>query len=70
MTLALYELSLQPDIQHKLRSEITQVLEKHNEQVTYDGIREMTYLDMVVSGECYTYLIYVPGLLQITSKLH
>jgi len=28
-----------------------QVLNKHNGQLTYDGIQEMAYLDMVVSGE-------------------
>ena len=29
-----------------------QVLNKHNGQLTYDGLQEMAYLDMVVSGEC------------------
>jgi hypothetical protein len=27
------------------------VLNKHNGQLTHDGIQEMAYLDMVVSGE-------------------
>jgi cytochrome P450 family 6 len=51
MQFLLYELALHPDIQHRLRTEITQVLARHNQEVTYDGIQEMTYLDMVVSGE-------------------
>jgi cytochrome P450 len=50
MILALYELALHPEIQNRLRAEIKQVLNKHNGQVTYDGIQEMAYLDMVVSG--------------------
>ena len=50
MSYALYELALHPDIQNRLRAEIMQVLNKHNGQVTYDGIKEMAYLDMVVSG--------------------
>jgi cytochrome P450 len=48
---ALYEIALHPDIQNRLRAEIVQVLNKHNGQLTYDGLQEMVYLDMVVSGE-------------------
>ena len=48
---ALYEIALHPDIQNRLRAEIMLVLNKHNGQLTYDGLQEMAYLDMVVSGE-------------------
>jgi len=51
MSYALYELALHPEIQNRLRAEIMQVLNRHNGQLTYDGIQEMAYLDMVVSGE-------------------
>jgi len=47
----LYELALHPEIQQRLRAEIMRVLNKHNGQLTYDGMQEMSYLDMVVSGE-------------------
>jgi cytochrome P450 len=50
MSFALYELALHPEIQESLRAEIMQVLNKHKGQLTYDGIQEMAYLDMVVSG--------------------
>jgi cytochrome P450 family 6 len=50
MSYALYELALHPEIQKRLRAEIMQVLNKHNGELTYDGIQEMAYLDMVVSG--------------------
>jgi cytochrome P450 family 6 len=50
MSFALYELALQPHIQRRLRTEIAQVLGKHNGELTYDGMQEMSYLDMVVSG--------------------
>jgi hypothetical protein len=42
---------LHPEIQHRLRAEIIRVLNKHNGELTYDGIQEMAYLDMVVTGE-------------------
>ena len=51
MCFALYELALHSDIQTRLRAEIMQNLNKHNGQLTYEGIQEMAYLDMVVSGE-------------------
>jgi len=51
LSYALYELALHPEIQNRLRAEIMQVLNKHNGEVTYDGLQEMPYLDMVVAGE-------------------
>jgi len=42
---------LHPEIQKRLRTETTQVLNKHNGELTYHGIQETAYLDMVVSGE-------------------
>jgi len=50
MSYALYELALHPEVQNRLRVEIMQVLNKNNGQLTYDGLQEMDYLDMVVSG--------------------
>jgi cytochrome P450 family 6 len=51
LSFALYELALHPEIQQSLRAEILQVLSKHDGQLTYDGIQDMSYLDRVVSGE-------------------
>ncbi|XP_021925282.1 cytochrome P450 6j1-like [Zootermopsis nevadensis] len=48
LSFALYELALHSEIQQRLRAEMTQVLDKHHGELTYDGIREMSYLDMVV----------------------
>ncbi|KAJ9594231.1 hypothetical protein L9F63_014391 [Diploptera punctata] len=47
-TFMMYELAKQPEIQKRLREEICQVLQKHNNQVTYEAIQEMKYLDMVL----------------------
>lgn len=49
MTFALYELSLQPAIQERMRTEIEQVMEKYNQEMTYEAILDMPYLEMVVS---------------------
>ncbi|XP_036333116.1 cytochrome P450 6a22-like [Rhagoletis pomonella] len=49
MGFALYELARQPEIQARLRREINEVLERHNNAFTYEAIHEMKYLDQVVS---------------------
>jgi cytochrome P450 family 6 len=49
LSYALYEIALHSEIQNRLRAEIMQAINKHNGQLTYDGIQEMDYLDMVVS---------------------
>ena len=51
LTFALYELALKPEMQQRVRDEILQVLSKHDGKLTYDGIKDMSYLDRVVSGE-------------------
>jgi cytochrome P450 len=45
MTLALYEIARHPDVQEKLRQEINGILDKHNDQLRYNGIVELTYMD-------------------------
>ena len=50
MSNALYELALHQDIQDKLRSEIKEVMKK-DEQLTYDNVKNMKYLDKVVKGK-------------------
>ncbi|XP_049825477.1 cytochrome P450 6a8-like [Aethina tumida] len=48
MTFALYELSTRPDIQQKIRDEIHEVLEKHDNKLTYEAVKDMTYLEQVI----------------------
>lgn len=50
MQMALYELAYRPEIQERLRKEITDVLAKHDEEMTYEALAEMTYLDQVING--------------------
>jgi cytochrome P450 family 6 len=54
MTFCLYELSLQPDIQDRLRQEIDVVLKKYDGKLTYEALQEMEYLDKVVSGKTHS----------------
>lgn len=49
-TFAVWELALHPEYQEKLRKEINDVLAKHNGELTYDALSEMSYLDRVVKG--------------------
>ncbi|XP_054740137.1 cytochrome P450 6a22-like [Anastrepha obliqua] len=61
MGFALYELAKQPDIQDRLRTEINEVLERHNNDFTYEAMQDMHYLDQVFSETLRKYPI-VPHL--------
>lgn len=50
MAFCLYELALNQDIQDKLRNEVIVTLEKHNGELTYECVRDMSYLEQVVNG--------------------
>ncbi|GLV36701.1 Cytochrome P450 6a14 [Carabus blaptoides fortunei] len=50
LAFCLYELSLQPQIQDKLRMEILTKLNKNNGEISYSVILEMEYLDKVFKG--------------------
>ena len=49
LAFALYELSLNKDVQDRLRQEVRETFDKHG-SFTYEAIQEMTYLDMVLNG--------------------
>lgn len=44
-----FQLATHPEVQKKLREEITSVLAKHNDTLTYEALREMTYMDQVLN---------------------
>lgn len=48
--MTLYELAYRPQIQERLRNEITNVLLKYDGEITYEALAEMTYLDQVING--------------------
>ncbi|KAF5300222.1 hypothetical protein FQA39_LY19152 [Lamprigera yunnana] len=48
LTFCFYELGLNQDIQSKLRNEIITVLAKHDGEITYEALMEMSYMDMCI----------------------
>ncbi|XP_012227274.1 cytochrome P450 6a2 [Linepithema humile] len=48
MSLVLYQLAVHQEIQKKLREEVMSVFEKYNGEITYEGLKEMTYMDQVL----------------------
>lgn len=46
---ACHELAINPDVQIRLQKEIDET-KMQNKEITYDVIKNMKYLDMVVSG--------------------
>ncbi|XP_069687372.1 cytochrome P450 9e2-like [Periplaneta americana] len=58
MAFALYCLATNPDCQAKVRQEVDDVLKKYGGELTFDGLQEMTYLDMAVNESL---RLYPPG---------
>ncbi|XP_012288296.2 uncharacterized protein LOC105704030 [Orussus abietinus] len=49
ISFTLYELTLHPEIQSRLRNEILEAMENNNGEITYEMVTGLRYLDMVVS---------------------
>lgn len=68
MSLCLYELALQPDIQQRLREEIESVLANvDGGELNYDVLAQMTYLDQVLSETLRKHPL-LPHLIRETTK--
>lgn len=50
LSFTLYELCIHPEIQDKVREEVLENIKRHD-GITYEGMAEMTYLDMCVAGK-------------------
>jgi cytochrome P450 family 6 len=46
----LYELALNPEIQTKCREKIKQTLDANDGKLSYDTLKDMKYMDMVING--------------------
>lgn len=51
ISFALYELSKNPSCQTKLREEIINILSKHDNELSFEALKEMNYLDYVINGK-------------------
>uniref|UniRef100_A0A336KHH7 CSON003180 protein n=1 Tax=Culicoides sonorensis TaxID=179676 RepID=A0A336KHH7_CULSO len=51
MSFALYELALNQEIQDKARTSVVNVLKEHDDELNYESLSEMTYLDYCINGE-------------------
>ncbi|XP_045538876.1 cytochrome P450 6B5-like [Papilio machaon] len=60
MTFLFYELAKHPEIQDKVIAEIDEVLKRHNGEINYDCLNEMTYLQQVFDETLRKYPIVDP----------
>lgn len=56
LSYCLYELTVNEDIQDKVRSEVDEVLKRHNNVLSYQAYQEMTYLEQVLYGKFFSYV--------------
>lgn len=57
-TLALYELAVHQKVQDKVREELGTVLKKFNNEVTFDSLKELVYLEQVIDGKLFATLFH------------
>uniref|UniRef100_A0A182PYU8 Uncharacterized protein n=1 Tax=Anopheles epiroticus TaxID=199890 RepID=A0A182PYU8_9DIPT len=57
LSFALFELANNPTIQERVRAEVLEKLKLHDGKITYDALKEMTYLDQVINE---TLRLYTP----------
>ncbi|XP_017082821.1 probable cytochrome P450 6a18 [Drosophila eugracilis] len=67
MGFALYELAKNPHIQDKVRAELEEVLEKHDQKFTYECTQDLKYLNQVISETLRLYTI-IPNVDRVAAK--
>lgn len=59
MSFLAYELAMNPDIQEKLRENISQVLKKDHGKFTYENVTNIKYLEIVILGKFFIIIFYM-----------
>uniref|UniRef100_A0A182QVP9 Cytochrome P450 n=1 Tax=Anopheles farauti TaxID=69004 RepID=A0A182QVP9_9DIPT len=67
LSFALFELANNPAIQERVRAEVLEKLKLHDDKITYDALKEMTYLDQVINETLRMYPP-VPQLIRVASQ--
>lgn len=55
MSFCLFELAKHQHIQRKVQEEIDEVSARHNNQITYESVGEMKYLEACIDGKNVSY---------------
>ena len=53
----LFELAQHPNVQNKVREEISSTLKSHGDELTYELMKSMPYLNMVIDGKKFLFTI-------------
>lgn len=48
---ALYEMAKNPEIQDKARSQVMDILDRHNNNITLEAVKEMRYIKQIIMGK-------------------
>uniref|UniRef100_A0A182T088 Cytochrome P450 n=1 Tax=Anopheles maculatus TaxID=74869 RepID=A0A182T088_9DIPT len=67
LSFALFELANNPEIQERVRAEVLEKLKQHDGQITYEALKEMTYLDQVINETLRMYTP-VPQLMRVANE--
>lgn len=57
MAFCMFELAKAQHVQRKVQAEIDEISERYNNEINYECLAEMTYLDACLDGTYHTYLI-------------
>lgn len=59
LSFVLYELSLPQNkrVQEKARREVQEVMQRHNNNLTYEVLAEMPYIEQIINGKSYVFVV-------------
>lgn len=70
LSFVFYNLALHPEVMEKCRAEVREVLQRHGGTMTYDSLKDMTYIQCVIDGKKIKILSTVKILCEISLKMY